>query len=256
MDYLHRPKRLLITGKSGTGKSEYFIRYIQAVAPEYRHVFIFDFEAEFSHRAGWQSVRTVEELNNPQHIQAYDYCEMYPGDLPTAFEFYCDYVFSIAKSYNGENGSILFCSDELQKIEIGTTQIPHDLTCLVETGRRYKVDTIFIAQQCNLVHNRLRNQVTEVVTFRHNDDRAIEWLVSYGFNEEMIRSREIGDYICRTDSGIEQSGNIFGGTPKPTVPEDDDSQHDPENGVDTDRGSPDSADIDETEDVNSGMESE
>jgi hypothetical protein len=239
----------LITGKSGTGKSEYFIRYIEAVAGRYRHVFIFDFEAEFAARAGWPNVRTIEQLNNPGHIVAYDPCEMYPGDRPTAFEFFCDYVFSIAEHYDGQDGSILFCSDELQKIGMGTDVIPQDLTVLVETGRRYKVDTVFIAQQCNLIHNRLRNQVTEVVTFRHNEDRAIRWLVEYGFDEQAIRDLDpVGAFICRNDRGIEVTGNIFPGGKRPEQPE--------EKPLDNDEGNPEGANIEDKEKSSPDLEAQ
>jgi hypothetical protein len=210
MDYLHKPRRLLITGKSGTGKSEYFIRYIESVASQYSTVFIFDHEGEFAARTGWPSARSQEDLEQDRHIQVFDPIDLYPGDKETAFEFYCDYVFAYAQSQEDQGKQFLFACDELQKIG-GTDVLPQDLSCLVETGRRYCIDTVFIAQQPNLVHNRLRNQVTEVVTFRHNENRAIDWLVQYGFDEDRIRELGSGDFVCRTDRGDEVSGNIFSG---------------------------------------------
>jgi hypothetical protein len=212
MDYQHKPSRLLITGKSGTGKSEYFIRYVEAVCSRYTTVFVFDHEGEFSDRTGWPAARTLEELEKPKHVQCFDPIDLYPGDKQTAFEFYCDYVFQYAQCHEDRGEQFLFGCDELQKIGIDTDVLPPDLSCLVETGRRYCIDTVFIAQQCNLIHNRLRNQVTEVVTFRHEEKRALQWLCEYGFSEDELRSlNPVGEYIARTDRGQESRGNIFTG---------------------------------------------
>lgn len=104
----------------------------------------------------------------------------------------------------------MFCVDEMQKLT-DTDAVSHELSCVIETGRRWQIDTTFVTQQINLIHNRVRNQQTEVVTFRQNDPRAIDWLVNFGFNEDQIRSLNPGEYICRTDQGLEKTGNIFSG---------------------------------------------
>lgn len=214
MDYLHKPRRLIVTGRSGTGKTEFFVRYVKAVKQDYERVFIFDHEAEFADRTGEQTVTTSEELQafangdsrTRRIIQCYDYSQMYPGDLQTGLEFYADYCFSIAKA--GTNGKSLFCCDEMQRL-ISTDDISHELACLTETGRRYRVDTVFLSQQVNLLHNRLRNQVTEVCTFQQNDSRAIKWLEEFGISEEEIRALGEHEFIDRNAFGGEHRGKLI-----------------------------------------------
>jgi hypothetical protein len=208
MNWQHRPTKLLITGKSGSGKTEYYIRYVKAVRSRYGQILIYDHEAEFSHRTGEQSFQTVEELQEYKGgVQCYDYAQMYPGCMGTGLEFYSDYTFQIGQS---SKRPTLFCCDEMQKL-IETDCLPTEISCVVETGRRYQIDTLFVSQQPNLLHNRLRNQVTEVVTFQHVEPRALDWLEDYGFQPDEVRGLAVGDYICRTDQGIERRGNIFQG---------------------------------------------
>jgi hypothetical protein len=242
MDYLHKPNRLLITGRSGTGKTEFFIRYVKATRQQYRRIHVFDCECEFSQRGGFPRLSNVDELQKfKSGVQCFDYCEMYPGDLQTALEFYADYTFECAKVCPGKT---LFCVDEMQKL-ISTDTISHEMACLIETGRRYRVDTVFVTQQINLLHNRVRNQVTEVCTFRQNDPRAIQWLTEFGFTEERIRELNTGDYICRRDDGVERVGNIFRGFPKPSPSTGSQAQA---KSVDKDEGNPDSSVSESSED--------
>lgn len=207
MEYLHRPRRLLVTGRSGTGKTEYFIRWIEAILGDYVRIHIYDHEGEFAGRTGNPPVSTAEQLAKPGHIQCFDYSVLYPGELQAGLEFYADYVFVCAQQFRGQS---LFCCDEMQKL-MSTDDLSHDLACVIETGRRYEVDTVFVSQQINLLHNRVRNQVTEVVTFRQNDERAIGWLEDFGFDQAAIRGLANGEFICRTDQGEIRTGNIFAG---------------------------------------------
>lgn len=177
---------------------------------------------------------------------------MYPGELSYGLDFYADYVFECAKRFDGQS---LFCCDEIQKLT-DTDTVSYEISCIIETGRRWEIDTVFVTQQINLVHNRVRNQQTEVVTFRQNDPRAIDWLVNFGFDEDAIRSLQNGDYICRTDQGEERVGNIFklSGRPtaaaeRPVTPEQQQGDSDaPENDIDTTQASssvsPDSTIVD------------
>lgn len=211
MDYLHKPNRLLITGRSGTGKTEYFIRYVRAVSPWYKRVCVFDHEVEFCARTGVEPCRTADDLGKNLSVECFDYATLYPGDKETALEFHADWVFSRNASSGDDPPQTLWCCDEMQKI-LGTDLIPPDVACVIETGRRYRIDTVLITQQPNLLHNRFRNQATEVVTFRQNDQRAIQWLEDWGFQGEQIRGLMAGEYLCLTDQGHFRQGNIFRGT--------------------------------------------
>lgn len=210
---------------------------MQAVAGQYARLHVFDPECEVSIRAKQPVVTTSDELAKPTQFQCFDCSQLYTGDLKGALDFYADYVFECARRYEGKS---MFCVDEMQKIT-DTDNVSHELACIIETGRRWQIDTTFITQQINLVHNRVRNQQTEVVTFRQNDSRAIDWLSSFGFDEHAIRELNTGEFICRTDQGVEKTGNIFKLSGRSTASvarpvSDDHQQRDsnvPENNVDT-----------------------
>lgn len=154
-------------------------------------------------------METPEDLEKSQGLQCYDYSTMFPGDMQTGLEFYADYVFQRSQHSRGKS---LFCVDEMQKL-LSTDTLSPELATIIETGRRYRIDTCFITQQINLLHNRVRNQVTEVVTFRQNDSRALEWLQSFGFDPDAIRNLDSGEFISLRDDGETREGNIFGGNP-------------------------------------------
>lgn len=208
MDYLHKPNRLLITGRSGTGKTEFLLRYCEAVQDRYNRLCIFDPESQLAVRAKQPILSSVEELEDPPHWACWNCNDVYPGDWLGGFEFYCDYVFTAAQSRNDRS---LFVCDEVQKL-VSTDEVPFDLSCVIETGRVWEIDTVFVTQQVNLIHNRIRNQQTQICTFRQNDERAIKPLVEFGFDESAIRNLDTGEYICRNDRGEESAGNIFSGS--------------------------------------------
>lgn len=204
MDLRHRPSKILITGKSGSGKSTYFTRYV-ANAP-HRFKFIFDHEGELAYRLKLSPAISDGDLLDdlPGGWVLFDPVELFPGDTPGGFNFFCEWVFNVATALPGEK---LFCCDELQKL-IGTNTCPWEFALLYETGRRYGVDVVIISQQPNLIHNRVRNPLTEVVTFAQMDPNAMEFLEAYQFNPDEVRALQPGEFLCRrTDQQVR--GRVF-----------------------------------------------
>jgi GTPase SAR1 family protein len=205
MDLAHRPTKVLITGKSGSGKSTYYTRFVQNTEAKR---FIFDHEGEFAFRTGLKAATGARELldrvSRPYVI--FDPVEMFPGDTEAGFAFFCQWSFEMGSRLPGTK---LFACDELQKLG-GTNTVPWELALLLETGRRHSIDTVFIAQQPNLIHNRIRNQLTEVVSFAQLDDNAIHFLADVGFKEDELRALQPGQYVVRNlNSGAESRGRIF-----------------------------------------------
>ena len=90
----------------------------------------------------------------------------------------------------------LLAVDELQMFS-STAQLSWEQCCVVETGRKYELDFLAISQQMNLIHNRLRNQLTEIVTFRQEDKLIIDALEERGFDESALRSLQKGEFLIR-----------------------------------------------------------
>lgn len=181
MQLAHKPTKLLITGCSGSGKSTYWTRYVLNCWHD--KIFIFDHEAEYCFRNALEPCYEITEdiVKNNRYV-IYDPSEQFPGATQSGFNYFAELVFEVAKTLPGTK---LFATDELQKI-VDVHTVTYELALLIETGRRYGVDTAFVTQQPNLIHNRLRNQLTELVTFRHLDERAIKFLMELGFDPETI----------------------------------------------------------------------
>ena len=202
----HKPSKILVTGKSGSGKSTYFTRYV--INAPYPRRFLFDHEGEFQARLGIRAATNeaglLDSLRRPWTI--YDPAEQFPGDTEAGFAFFCEWVFEMSRRLPGAK---LFCCDELQKL-VGTNTVSWELALLLETGRRYGVDAIMISQQPNLIHNRVRGQLTECVTFQQIEPNALKFLEEIGYDGEAVKALRPGEFWARNLTSLgEARGRVF-----------------------------------------------
>ncbi len=213
--FSHPSKKVLVTGVSGTGKTTLFEKLIRREKARWK--FVFDHQGEFSARFGKRPATTIEELCEQTTAAGYVVFdpvkfqnEILPtGErrgLPGAFAFFCDFVFAMSETMKGRK--ILVC-DELQKL-VTNTKTPDELLCILDTGRRYQLDFYGISQAPNLIHNAIRNQITEIYTFRQCDKNAVNFLADNGFNENEIRNLPRFEYLWRNLGTGED--NFKGGT--------------------------------------------
>ncbi|NWF86178.1 MAG: hypothetical protein HXY18_20400 [Bryobacteraceae bacterium] len=67
-----------------------------------------------------------------------------------------------------------------------------------------------MAQLPNLVHNRIRNRTTEVVTFQQIDPRAVDWCAEVSINPDAVRALRPGQYPARNlKTGGMAAGRVF-----------------------------------------------
>ena len=201
--FSHPSKKVLVTGVSGTGKTTLFEKLIRKEKARWK--FVFDHQGEFSARFGQRAATNIDELceqttragwivfdpvkfaNEPNPVTGER------RGLPESFAFFCDYVFAMSETLRGRK--IIAC-DELQKL-VTNTKTPDELLCILDTGRRYQLDFFAISQAPNQIHNAIRNQITEIYTFRQNDKNAVQYLADAGFNENEIRNLEKFAYLWR-----------------------------------------------------------
>lgn len=198
----HRRFHLGIFGGSGTGKTTYAMRYVAATHS--RLVFIFDAEGEFADAMKIPPARTALEID--QAVQSgwvcFDPHTMFPGRLEDALEFFATYALEASKRMPGRK---LFVVDELGRYMSGH-DVPTPLKILVQTGRRYGIDGVFIGQQPNELHNTVRCQLSEVVCFQLTDDTALEFPRKFGFDPEAVRGLAPFRFIARNNQG----GKVMG----------------------------------------------
>jgi GTPase SAR1 family protein len=208
MNLAHQSRKILVTGQSGQGKSTYFARFLShSFKTFYDKIFVYDHIGEMAYRLNIAPALSVDDLSRQweEGFICYDPAEMFPGETDSGWNFYCEWVFDRCRNNLGMTK--LIAVDELQLFS-STAQLSWEQCCVVETGRKYELDFLGISQQMNLVHNRLRNQLTELVSFRQEEQLIIDALEERGFSPEVLRSLKKGEFIGRNF----QTGDTFTGT--------------------------------------------
>lgn len=215
MQLAHSPTKILISGNSGSGKSTFATAVL--LNSQHTYKFIFDQEGESQQRLGFSAATDegglVEQLEQGWVI--FDPSEMFPGETADALEFFCQWCFSVKKAINEEDAdagrpfsTALFFCDELQNL-VDSHSVPKGLRLILETGRRQGIDTLLCTQQPNVIHNRTRNQLTEIVAFSQVDKNAVEFLEDLGFNGDEIRSLDAGQWrLLVPRRRIYQTGSV------------------------------------------------
>lgn len=234
MRWGHQSNKLIITGVSGTGKSTYAERFlVNAYRREYNTLFIYDWQGEFSQRLRVAPCLSIEqlELKAKEGIVCFDPSQEFEGQAYEGLQFFADWSFQVSKLADMRSHPDLaryprmLVVDEMQLLT-GTAGIPHEVQTVTETGRRWGLDFLLISQQINQLHNTLRNQATEVVTFRHEDRYILDVMEELGFDRQQVSTlTNPGGFLCRDRRRSKTTqGNLFGG---PVFSLDNSGGHDP-----------------------------
>ena len=197
MNLAHNSNKILVTGQSGQGKSTYFARFLSnAYRTIYQKIFVYDHIGEISTRLAISPCYSEDDLAKAwgEGFVCFDPAELFPGETDLGWNFFCEWTFERCRNNMGY--AKLLAVDELQMFS-STAALSWEQCCVVETGRKYELDFLAISQQMNLIHNRLRNQLTEIVTFRQEDKLIIDALEERGFDESALRSLQKGQFLIR-----------------------------------------------------------
>jgi hypothetical protein len=201
----HRPTKILIAGNSGTGKSTFATAVLLNSPATYK--FVYDWEGEMTERIGFAPAHDADGLFEQL---AKGWCIFNPDKMfppedtedpgAAGLAWFTDWVFMVKKAINEEdkaNGrpfsvGLFFC-DELQDL-CDAHSMPRGLRTILERGRRQGIDTLLAAQQPNVIHNRARNQITELVAFAQVDENAVTYFEDMGFDGDDIRNLDAGQW--------------------------------------------------------------
>lgn len=203
MNISRKAKHLAIVGRSGTGKTTLGIT--QILGQPHERVIIADHEGEFSERlkvplcTDWKEF--YDQLET-QRIICLDITEVNPGETLETFDELAQSTLDLAKGVFDPKGmNCLFVIDEVQKYT-STASVPEGFKTLMETGRKWGIDTLSISQRPNKIHGDLLEQFTEIFFFQLKNPRSHIFGEYYGISaEEQMNLRE-GEYLYlnqRTD---------------------------------------------------------
>ena len=219
MDLKHRPSKVVISGNSGSGKSTFGTAVLLNSPQTYK--FVFDWEGELRERIGFAAARDPDGLTKQlqQGWIIFDPDEMFPEEmedsLAEGLDWFCGWVFNVKKAINAEAKekglpfpTALFYCDEVQEICDAHT-MPRGLRTILERGRRQGIDSMIVTQQPNIIHNRVRNQLTEVVAFSQVDENAVRFFEDLGLDGDDIRGLAEGQWrLLNRRARIFQWGSI------------------------------------------------
>lgn len=182
----------LIAGVSGSGKSTFALRYLLNVQVACR--FLFDPDGEFSHRMRLAAAATAEELETDlaSGWAIFDPHRMFPGRLPDAFRFFCDWAFEA--SGRGPGRKILLV-DEVWKY-CSPQAIPPELALCIQTGRKRGLESVFCTQRPNRLNEAISNETSELVCFRLQGENALKTVAGLGAPVETVANLPMGRFYA------------------------------------------------------------
>lgn len=196
MNIARKAKHLAIVGRSGTGKTTLAIT--QVLGQGHDRVIIADHEGEFAERLkvplcdNWDDFYDAVEK---QRVVCLDITEVAPGETLETFDGLAAKVLELARNvFDPKNLTVLFVIDEVQKYT-STHAVPVAFKTLVETGRKWGVDTLCISQRPNKIHGDLLEQFTEIFFFQLKNPRSHIFGEYYGVMADEQMALEEGEFL-------------------------------------------------------------
>jgi hypothetical protein len=206
----HKPTKVLITGASGTGKTTFALSYLLG-SIRHRSIIVYDWQSEIAGRLNLPAVPldagAVFDALSEFRIVCID-----PQHTETRAAEGLREVCLLARTWAKEQDTpTLLAVDELHRLQnTGATGLPDEYIDVLEFGRRDRLDLVIVSQAPNLLHNRVKNQLTELVAFRLVDKRAAEWLTPFGLDYETQLTLERGQFrYCNIETGENRMGRVF-----------------------------------------------
>jgi hypothetical protein len=195
----------IVAGLSGTGKSTFALRYLVNAPLAVR--FCFDVEGEFAERLGLPPAREPYDLqlHACQGWVLFDPHQLFAGRIEEAFSFFCEWTYRFSERVPGKKVLVV---DEVWKY-CTPNAIPPELALVTQSGRKRGLALLVNTQLPNKLNGSILNEVSEFVSFRLQQDKALEKAAEYGFDLEELKALADLQFVARNlDSGGERRGRI------------------------------------------------
>lgn len=202
MNYLRKATHVFDCGKSGMGKTSWAIRYINGCSCD--RIFIYDHQNEFAQRLEIPPDKVAYtpddflRLAETQRVVCFDFTKNYPGYKREMFDNFSEMVFEVCKfGLTPKGKQALFVCDELQQFVTGNSieQAPESFRMIMETGRRYNLDTLMLSRAPNRVNVAIREEFTELILFKLNDETSLKFAKEVGADIEAVKKLAPHHYL-------------------------------------------------------------
>lgn len=203
----------VVAGLSGYGKNTAMIRYL--INAKLTARFLFDPDpgefnpdlGEFADRLKLEPTQTPFQLSS--HLVGgwipFDPHTLFPGDPQTGLEFFCDWAYEKSLQIPGEKAIVV---DEAWKY-CSANFIPPALRKVALSGRKPHLQLYILTQEPNKLNSTLQSAMSELVCFRLQGEKSLDFVKGYGFNPDEISKLDPLHFVARNlDSGGELRGRI------------------------------------------------
>lgn len=214
---------ILVTGRSGTGKTTFCFGYLaNRLTPQDANdnpaacVFIFDHEGKAARRLGIPPVGTVAHLNKAleTRLVIFDPRIMFKPQEGMAsadrraFAWFCGWVFEVAA--RGPGKKILFVDEMRTLVPSRSDQIPPQLEKIFREGRELNLELLTATQYPKDYPTPIREAVTEWIAFNTAEPDNLAAMRPYFPNVERVAALPLGSFLSvNRNSGVELAGRIF-----------------------------------------------
>ena len=202
--YDHPLNRVGIFGQSGSGKSTFASHYAANAQADAR--FFWDPEGEWSDRFKQRPATSKEAMLAQLRSTGwvfYDYADMFENGIQ-GLSYFCAWAMEMALYVPGAS---LVLIDELDEFCSGH-QCPRELAILIKRGRRRQVNTVFCSNAPNLLPGVARNNFSEVVAYKLQDENALEFLKRFGFDAGEVCALGEHEFTARDRNGRQATARL------------------------------------------------
>lgn len=197
-NYKAKSRKRIYCGASGGGKTTLAIADIHAALKQYDYVFVFDDEGQFADRLPAYLCTTEDECVRAiaGKFVCFNPDEMF-DDTEAGFKWFCEWVFNFSCAHRGTK---LMVFDELQTyLDTHPARwLTHPFAKCCGKGRWRGLDVFAICPTISELNPKFRNQITEIVAFQHEDERAAEHVLSKGIALEKLKALRDGEFFTWT----------------------------------------------------------
>jgi DNA polymerase III delta prime subunit len=194
-DDSHDNYKVLFCGMTGTGKTTLALKKILTEKHDWK--IIIDQDRQWSRRLGGYCVTELRHLPHAlAHSRAvcFDPMPHFRGDLQSAFDWICEFVWSFAGQFPGNKLLVMDDFPDMTPISNGEYR-KHRLCEIAGNGRRRGLDLYGLCRAYTEACPLFRSAFSELYCFRQPDSTCADWMARNGFDLETVKRLADGEYL-------------------------------------------------------------